>query len=178
MDPARTLRFADRKIEAFFAGAMHEGKPDNEREIMRATIKQAQLPFVVYRTQGFGQGLSPSSYAAFLGNSRFALVPSGNSPETVRLYDVLEHGCIPIMLKSPFVFAPGALAAIGPPPLILLDSWQDLPVAYTELSGKPVSQLEDQRLRIVTWWTKFKSHQQARVREVIEASFAKTQGTT
>jgi hypothetical protein len=40
----------------------------------------------------------PVAYAAYLSMMRFGLVPGGNSPGTIRLYEVLEAGAIPVVI--------------------------------------------------------------------------------
>ena len=39
-------------------------------------------------------------YQKLLSETRFVPVPRGNSPETFRLYEALEHGCIPVYVRS------------------------------------------------------------------------------
>jgi hypothetical protein len=175
IDPTRTLPFGHRTIEGFFSGVLelHDSTAHRERTAMVEAVQQANLPFVVAGTSGFAQGLGPVSYGGYLGNSKFALVPAGNSPETVRLYEALEHGAIPILLESEFVFSSEALGAIGRPPLVLLDQWSSLPKMYRDLTATGPVRMEERRLAVLDWWTRFKAHQQNRVREVVEASFAK-----
>ena len=137
-------------------------------------INEGKLPFAVIRTTGFAKGLGPVSYAAHLSMSRFALVPGGNSPETIRLYEALEAGAIPIMLRSAFVEAPDAL---GNPPLILLNSWSELPAAYAPYadatSSSVIERLEAKQREIIVWWKDFKRRQQQRVKELVDRSFAR-----
>jgi hypothetical protein len=58
-----------------------------------------RLPAMVLTTDGFGQGLGAAEYATLMENARFALVPGGRCAETIRLYDALEMGAIPITLR-------------------------------------------------------------------------------
>ena len=172
-DPARTLSVHDRQLAGFFAGSFHQQSMNQERHELLRVVQEAKLPFLLFGTEGFGIGLSPSAYAGFLGNTLFALAPGGVSPETIRLYDALEHGAIPILLESPFIESADALGALGHPPLVTLDRWASLPTVFRELKQWPASRLEDRRLEILDWWTRFKLHSQTRVRDLIEASFAR-----
>jgi len=43
---------------------------------------------------------SPAEYRDLLKGSQFVPVPRGNSPETYRLYEALENGCIPLYVRS------------------------------------------------------------------------------
>jgi hypothetical protein len=109
--------------------------------------------------------------------TRFGLVPGGNSPETIRLYEVLEAGAIPVMLRSPFVSAPEAL---DNPPFLLLDDWSQLPAAYAPFADSMVTsvieEVEARRRQALDWWTRFKALQQRRVRDLIDRSFARAHG--
>ncbi len=144
---------------------------------MVQAVKDAKLPFLVAGTPGFGQGLGPVAYAAFLGMSRFALVPAGNSPETIRLYDALEAGTIPVMLRSAFVDAQDAL---DNPPFLLLNSWSELAAAYAPYADadapRVIETIEAKRIEVLAWWQAFKQKQQHRLKELIERSFARSHG--
>jgi len=175
--PQTMLSIADRTIMAFFSGALEVRTLADERKQMVKVIRDARLPFAINSTPGFAQGFGPVSYAAYLSAARFGLVPGGNSHETVRLYEVLEAGAIPIMLRSPFVSAPDALAD---PPFMLLDNWSKLPAAYAPYAEatKPdvIEELEEKRRTAVAWWTQFKATQQRRVKDLVDRSFARTHG--
>lgn len=172
-DPARQLPMAGRTIVGFFAGFV-SGHPDgSERAEMVRVVQEHRLPVVLIGTGGFGQGLSPSEYAGHLENARFALVPRGNSAETIRLYDALEAGCIPITLEAPYLGAPEAL---GGPPFVILKSWQALPAFLGDYmarvrAGEP-DYLEDKRRAVLTWWAGFKARQQRQIQAVVDDAFA------
>lgn len=170
---ATMLDTANRTCPGFFAGAIRGRTLSEEREEMVRVVSAAKLPFVLLETPGFAGGLGPVSYAAWLGSARFALIPGGNAAETVRLYDALEAGAVPIMLKSPFVTAADAL---DNPPFPLLDSWQQLPAFYARFSQSQspdtVAALERLRQTIVVWWNAFKAAQQGKVKALIDRAFA------
>jgi hypothetical protein len=177
IDPARTLSMHSRRLMGFFAGSFHQQSLNHERMEMMRVIQEAKLPFLLCGSEGFGIGLSPSAYAGLMGDSRFALAPGGMSPETIRLYDALEHGAIPILLETSYIESADALGALGRPPLVTLDHWSSLPVVFRDLNRLPMAQLEDRRLEILDWWTRFKQHLKNRVRDLIEASFAQSRTT-
>ena len=166
------LSAGERKIMGFFAGALQSRALADERQSMVKIIRDADLPFLIVETTGFGGGFGPVSYASYLGMSRFGLVPGGNSPETVRLYDVLEAGAIPVMLRSPFV---SASTALDNPPFAILDTWAELPQFYARYanadSPKTIAEIEDMRQTVVSWWKAFKTKQQLKVKHLIEKSF-------
>ena len=169
------LPATERKIMGFFAGALGSRTLADERQLMVKVIRDANLPFLIAETQTFGGGLGPVSYAGYLSMSRFGLVPGGNSPETIRLYDVLEAGAVPVMLKSPFVTASDTL---NNPPFLLLGSWADLPKVYAQYSDAPeaIAGIEQMRQKVVAWWKAFKTKHQMQVKELIERSFARAEG--
>jgi hypothetical protein len=180
INPARQLGIAERTIIGFFAGAMSGRLLAGQRDAMLNAVRDARLPFTVLTTPGFGQGLGVVAYAAWLCNSRFALVPAGNSHETIRLYDALEAGAMPIMVRSPFTEAATALAANGTPPFVFLDSWSELASVYAPYADADapatIARLEEQRQAVVKWWSDFKRRQQVKVRDLIDRSFARGRG--
>jgi len=175
--PQTMLATPERKIMGFFSGVLEGRTRLEERQQMAQAVRDAKLPFLVAGTAGFGKGLGPVAYAAYLCMTRFALVPAGNSPETIRLYEALEAGAIPIMVRSPFVSAPDAL---DNPPFLLIDSWAELAAAYAPYADADapgvMAEIEAKRLAVLAWWQDFKAKQQRRIRELIDRSFARTHG--
>lgn len=177
ISPQTLLTTAERDIMGFFSGVLHAHAQRDERQQMARAIQDAKLPFILNETPGFAQGLGPVTYAAFLCRTRFGLVPGGNSPETIRLYEVLESGAIPVTLRSSFVNAPEAL---GTPPFMILDQWSDLAAAYARYSDASaqgvVDEIERKRLAVYRWWTEFKVAQQLRIKNLINRSFVRAHG--
>jgi hypothetical protein len=172
--PQTMLTTSERRIMGFFSGVLKGRTLSDERQQMVRAIQAGKLPFLVNETNSFGQGLGPVAYAAYLSMARFGLAPSGNSPETIRLYEVLEAGAIPVMIRSPFVTASGAL---GNPPFVVLDNWSELPAFYAPysdaMSPKAIDEIEGKRQDVYEWWKRFKAVQQRRVKELIDRSFAR-----
>lgn len=121
-------------------------------------------------SSGFASGNNLGLYSAIMENSVFAPCPAGNSPETIRLYDALESGCIPISLDHLFLRSPKALAAIGPVPFPILKSWDELPEFLSSMKRQlledpqAISMLQEQ---CVTWWQRYKEFISQRVAERI-----------
>ena len=162
----RHLPMRHRSIVGFFAGQT-AADPTTKRGEMICVAQENRLPCVVVGTQGFAQGLSPVEYAGHLANARFALVPAGNSEETIRLYDALEAGAIPVALKAPFL---AAANAIENPPFVLLDAWADLApfmADYQKRAAADPDFMEDRRLATARWWTAFKRQTAERVAALI-----------
>ena len=169
------LTTAERNIMGFFSGVLEGRTLSDERKQMSEAVQAAKVPFIIAGTPGFGQGLGPVAYAAYLSMSRFALVPGGNSSETIILYDALEAGAIPIMLKSPFVSAPDAL---DNPPFLLLSNWSELAAAYAPYADADaphvIAKIEEKRQQVFAWWKKFKAKQKIRIKELIDRSFVRS----
>lgn len=172
---AGQLSMAQRSIGFFFAGFISGHPKGSDRAEMVAAMREHRVPAVLVDTGGFARGLSPVEYAAHLENTRFALVPKGNSDETIRLYDALECGCIPIVVDAPFLHAPTALGAFGTPPFVVLTSWTDLPAFaadYEAQSARDAGFMEDRRLRVSGWWSAFKAAMQRRIKSAVDTGFA------
>jgi hypothetical protein len=171
--PGAILDMADRWCMGFFAGGIRSRTLSSERERMLQVVEDANIPFTTFAVK-LEQRLGPLAYAGWLTSSRFALVPGGNSPETVRLYDALEAGAIPIMLKSRFVHEPDAL---NDPPFILLDSWDQLPAAYAPYadakSPATIAALQEKQRQVLAWWGRFKERQRNKVQALLDKAFEK-----
>lgn len=162
----RHLPMRHRTIVGFFAGQT-AADPTAARGEMIRVVQENRLPCVVVGTQGFAQGLSPVEYAGHLANTRFALIPAGNSEETIRLYDALEAGAIPIALKAPFL---AAADAIENPPFVLLDAWADLVPFMTDYQRRAAADpdfMEDRRNAVAAWWAAFKRTSAERVAALV-----------
>ncbi len=171
--PETLLPASARTNMLFFAGFVGTTEKIPARVEMLDVINKAQLPATVITTPGFAKGLGPARYSVMLENSRFALVPEGQAPETIRLFDALELGCIPISLELAFLNTPKAM---GGAPIVQLKSWSDLPgwLAKTMASPTFESDIGDHQKKCIEWWSEFKRLQGKRVAHLIERAFART----
>jgi hypothetical protein len=170
-EPDLALAFDARSHEFFFAGfAGPEGKRLPDRKAMLDALATLGRPATVILTDGFAKGLGPASYAAYLADSRFALVPAGNAAETIRFYDALELGALPVLIDAPWLHDSDGIAALGPPPVIALNHWREL----AGVTDGPYG--EQFRQSTAAWWLRFKELTQARVADVIEDAFARSGG--
>lgn len=111
----------------------------------------------VMKTSGFGAGLSYVDYLRALCNTKIAPCPTGTfTPDTFRLYEALEAGCIPITdAGSPHTGDIGYWQFLfgEEPPFPLISSWK-------EFNGKCDALLDgwDERSREVSnWWSGYKT---------------------
>lgn len=108
------------------------------------------------KTRGFGQGLSHAEYLAYMTNSKVVPCPGGAlAPDTFRVYEALESGCIPIVDKhsgASFYNGDYWSKVFGFIPFVSLNDWRDLPeVMQQELSNFDLRQKE-----ILSWWHNYK----------------------
>lgn len=166
----QALPYEARQHSVFFAG--FAGGPERvlaEREAMLEGLRARQIPATVILSGGFAQGLGPASYAAYMADTRHALVPAGNSPETIRLYDALELGAVPIIVDRPWLTALDGLGAIGRPPIPTMASWDDLPTTLARVDALVAEGLCES---LAAWWSVMKAHVAKSCATAIERSFA------
>ncbi|QWC95510.1 exostosin family protein [Polynucleobacter paneuropaeus] len=123
-------------------------------------------------SNGFSNGYNVGLYSATMEDSVFAPCPAGNSPETIRLYDALESGCIPVSLKHEFLTSPNALGEFGAPPFIILSSWNQFPEFLGEMKQKMLTNPEDiQKMQqdCITWWGNYKNNIAQKIAKRIES---------
>jgi hypothetical protein len=106
---------------------------------------------------GFGQGLSRSGYYALLADVSIAPCPAGpNTPETFRLYESLEAGCMPIAsCNAPAFGAPHGFDyfqwRFKNLPFPRLEDWRDVHAILDALKNAPEA-LQDALTRCQAWW--------------------------
>lgn len=140
-----------------------------ERQAMLDVVRRGGLPAAIATTDGFAKGFGPASYGAWLEQTRFALVPRGAAAETIRLFDALELGAIPISLDAAFLNAPQAM---GGAPIVKLKSWDELPDWFARTNVKPASELDAMQREILDWWWNCKARYSREIAAIIEESFA------
>ena len=101
---------------------------------------------------GFTLGLEQAEYRDLMGRTRVALCPGGvNSPDSFRLYEALESGCIPIVDDREFF-----TAMFGEFPFPCVDSWSEAPALIQlcksdrSLAGDCFAWWHDHRWRMVS----------------------------
>jgi hypothetical protein len=97
----------------------------------------------------------PKEYQQMLLKSQFVPVPRGNHAETFRLYEALEHGAIPIYVRSEgdevyWYWLRGHLS------LLELASWDHVPKVLDFFRKSP-AQAEKYRTGLLDEWTKWKT---------------------
>lgn len=126
----KPLRLASERRHLCFFGGSTRG----DRKEMYAALHQIGNPCLMKIFPNFGGRISRSNYTALTCDSTFVLCPKGNSPETIRFYDALECGAIPVVLNSSYEY----YHVLGPsPPLIFLNQWADFRLVVTHFHANP-----------------------------------------
>ena len=165
--PSQVKTVLERNFIATFLGWIGNVNSygDERKNFSSATLPCGENIFVI-PSDGFGKGLNIGLYSATMESSVFAPCPAGNSPETIRLYDALELGCIPISLKHEFMFSDKALAEFGYPPFAFLNSWDDLPNFLEKIRDQlihNVNEIQDWQTKCLLWWTNYKTSFQKKI---------------
>ena len=146
-------------LSAFLGWINNSASYNNERANFASPAAACGENLYVMPSNGFASGYNVGLYSAIMEDSIFAPCPSGNNPETIRLYDALELGCIPISLSHEFLLSTDALAMIGSVPFPILSSWSELPQFLNEMKAKAISNPEEilaLQQNCINWWADFK----------------------
>lgn len=108
-------------IDVFFSGQVTHSERDQMYKYAK-DIPNSRIN----RTAGFTQGFEFPIYIRNMAASKIALCPSGPcTPDTFRLYEALESGCIPIVTNGADNY--WAHLFKTPPPFPIFDNWSELP---------------------------------------------------
>ena len=146
-------------LAAFLGWIENANSYNNERATFAEPAAACRNNLYVMASNGFAEGYNVGLYSAVMEDSVFAPCPSGNNAETIRLYDSLELGCIPISLSHEFLLSKDALALIGPVPFPILGSWSELPLFLDDMKAKCLSnpkEILDLQQSCINWWFNFK----------------------
>jgi hypothetical protein len=159
-------------LSAFLGWINNSASYNNERASFAGPAAACGENLYVMPSNGFAGGYNVGLYSAIMEDSIFAPCPSGNNPETIRLYDALELGCIPISLSHEFLLSTDALGMIGPVPFPILGSWAELPQFLETMKAKAISS-PDEILHLqqccIDWWSDFKGAIQKKIAKQIQA---------
>jgi Exostosin family len=123
-------------------------------------------------SNGFSNGYNVGLYSAVMEDSIFAPCPAGNSPETIRLYDALECGCIPVTLEHEFITSQQALGEFGLPPFCFLKSWDEFPKFLERMKQQLASnpdEIQQMQKDCTAWWENYKKQIAKKITSRIES---------
>jgi len=158
----KTRPVHQRQCLAMFSGWLSNTQSfNNERALFIEAAEKCGDELFWRPSPGFSGGFQPGLYAALMEDSVFAPCPAGMSPETIRLYDALELGCIPVSLSHPFLLSKQALGALGPVPFPLLESWAQLPAFLADMKARFARDpggIVDMQTECIGWWEDMKRY--------------------
>ena len=147
---------ASRKQFARFIGWLSNSNSlNNERANFEQAAKSCENLLQCIPTQGFAGGFSPNLYKHLMEDTIFAPCPAGNAAETIRIFDALECGCIPISLQHSFLEKQTALQNH---PFVILQEWNLLPNTFRELFDlrSKLEELTTMQNRSTKYWNSTK----------------------
>lgn len=144
--------YLDKPLDWFFAGQLGHARRD---ECVAALENLPNGELVT--TEGFTQGMPHDEYFKKLASAKFAPCPSGPcTPDTFRLYEALEAGCIPIVdsLPSRKGYPQGFWENLfgEVPPFPVLDSWESVKPTIEGL----LPTWKEEANKIFAWWQRKK----------------------
>lgn len=143
----------------YFAGQVTH--PSRER--LSNVLQTIQYPGEIQPTDGFAKGIDQTTYYYMLRKTRIAPAPGGPcSPDSFRLYEALEAGCIPVP-ENPGFF--NQLFAGEPLYFNALSNWSELP----DLMTKYNDHFYEVSNNIFAWWQWYKRKLLYKLREDSEA---------
>lgn len=152
-----------KEYEWFFAGQVnHQRRLDCVRELKK--LKNGKL----IETAGFYQGLPQSEYMDLMSKSKIVLCPGGPAtPDSFRLYEALEMGCIPIVdmhYGNKEYNGDYWDKVFGDCPLIKINEW----VGVADAIEHELANYDDRVIEISEWWTNKKKEIQNNLLNDIE----------
>lgn len=149
------LRLADQRkfLSSFLGWLDNPNSFGNERHLFREISAECSQDLLIHSTPSFASGFNAGLYSAIMEYSVYCPCPAGNNPSSIRMYDALELGCIPISLKHEYLLTDQAM---GPVPFPLLNTWLELPEFLRNAranflnDSKLVNQLQKD---CMDWWS-------------------------
>ena len=141
----------------FFAGQVnHERREQCLQELVYLTDSGEVPNGIKITTEGFGQEkITYEEYIKQMARSKIVLCPSGiESPDTFRLYEALEAGCLPIVdaFSTNFKTAGFWNYIFGEVPFPIVDYWDKLPALMPQLLKEYPSNVN----KVFAWWQMYK----------------------
>jgi len=117
--------------------------------------------------------LTYDEYTLRMTQTVFAPCPPGNTPETFRIYEALELGAIPLLIRPPsdeLDFLQTDLWRDYPGPVFT--NWDpDMPLFLEKMADDPTA-VDLLQARVVTWYAEFKERTRDQIAALLEEAFA------
>jgi hypothetical protein len=95
--------------------------------------------------------LSPEDMYSYMKRSAFVPCPSGENAESFRIYEALEAGAMPVLVRDSKEFIEFITANL---PLKVFDSWDDAAIIMNGLSG---AKFNEYRAKVLDAWAIYKN---------------------
>jgi len=140
----------DRKYKWAFIGTAHKSSR-HDLLFQLSSIK----PSFFHKTEKFNEKIiSVSEMSEVLSSSQFLPCPNGFvHPETYRLYEALECGCIPIVENSYHYYD----RLFPNNPFLKIDRWKDASNIIKKFTD---NQIKDKSNSCIKWWADYKNNLQ------------------
>jgi len=164
--------FYRQSLASFLGWINNAASFNNERASFAGAAANCGDNLYVMPSNGFAGGYNVGLYSAIMEDTVFAPCPSGNNPETIRLYDALELGCIPISLSHEFLVSEDALGLIGAVPFPLLEAWEELPKfleKMKDIAQSNPSEISALQEKCINWWADYKQAIRQQISSRIQA---------
>lgn len=144
----------EKTIDFFFAGQINHARREQCRDAVAELANTSpEIGGQFIGTDGFGkEAIDQKNYVFMLTKARVALCPSGiETPDTFRLYEALEAGCVPIVdafatRNQSYGFWQYLFGE--DPPFPIIDYWDKLPALLPEL----LREYPHNASKVFAWW--------------------------
>jgi len=141
----------DKRLPWMFAGQINH---DRRRRMAKA-LRGAKLKGYLLESEGFSQGMTKEDYILLLTFAKIAPCPSGPcTPDSFRLWEALEAGCVPIVDDRCPAYGPGywPLVLGEVPPFPLIEDWSNI-IDFLDFN---LAQWPANATRCSAWWQRYK----------------------
>lgn len=160
----------ERSTRWFFSGQINHERRQQMAEVLRK-FPDGRL----IETRGFAQGLSRDEYLLGLLDAKIVPAPSGPcTPDSFRLWESLEAGCMPLVDDRCPAYGPGywPLVLGQDHPLLLVENWANA----RDLIDHQLTNWPRPATRCSAWWQRYKRDLQARIMDDITEVSGQTLG--
>lgn len=152
---ARQTAGAQRGLIGVFRGSLDAALRDCDgRRVSKKNTLRRWLQKTLAHERGYiFSGKKSNKYEQEMDDSRFCVIPRGNTPWTRRFFDAAVRGCIPAVLSDPVAFPYERLLDFTSMTVKLPEQWTEL--LATELSAVNISALEELQRALKSTWPAF-----------------------
>uniref|UniRef100_A0A914C6E4 Exostosin GT47 domain-containing protein n=1 Tax=Acrobeloides nanus TaxID=290746 RepID=A0A914C6E4_9BILA len=165
------LPASQRKYMVNFIGSIRSNRQEMVDKIKNVNISSY---INVQANWASKDGINVVNYRDILRESAFTLAPWGNNPESLRLYEALEAGSIPIFQKLDSKRSP--MTPMGENnPIPQFDNWDDA-IKFVDKSRSDMKLVEQLQERVIRFWKSYKEKIQFKIKNVIDKAFKESHG--